>query len=34
VAAAVAGFAAARFVRSSSHRRMARFDHDGQGPRV
>ena len=32
VAAAVAGFAAARFVRSSSHRRMAR--NDEMGPRV
>lgn len=33
VAAAVAGFAAARFVRSSSQRRVARHD-DGLGPRV
>lgn len=33
VAAAVAGFAAARFVRSSSHRRMAERD-EGRGPRV
>lgn len=33
VAAAVAGFAAARFVRSSSQRRIARHD-DGMGPRV
>lgn len=32
-AAAVAGFAAARFVRSSAQRRMAERDHD-QGPRV
>jgi hypothetical protein len=34
-AAAVAGFAAARFIRSSSKRRMAENDRDyGQGPRV
>ncbi len=34
-AAAVAGFAAARFIRSSSKRRMAEHDSDyGQGPRV
>lgn len=34
-AAAVAGFAAARFIRSSSRRRMADRDSDyGQGPRV
>lgn len=34
-AAAVAGFAAARFIRSSSKRRMAEHDQDyGQGPRV
>lgn len=34
-AAAVAGFAAARFIRSSSKRRMAERDSDhGQGPRV
>lgn len=34
-AAAVAGFAAARFIRSSSKRRMAERDADyGQGPRV
>lgn len=34
-AAAVAGFAAARFIRSSSRRQMAERDHDyGQGPRV
>lgn len=34
-AAAVAGFAAARFIRSSSKRRMAERDQDyGQGPRV
>jgi hypothetical protein len=34
-AAAVAGFAAARFIRSSSKRRTAESDHDyGQGPRV
>lgn len=34
-AAALAGFAAARFIRSSSKRRMAEHDHDyGQGPRV
>lgn len=32
-AAAIAGFAAARFVRSSSQRRMAERNHD-QGPRV
>lgn len=32
-AAAIAGFAAARFVRSSAQRRMAERDHD-QGPRV
>lgn len=32
-AAAVAGFAAARFVRSSAQRRLAERDHD-QGPRV
>lgn len=32
-AAAVAGFAAARFVRSSAQRRLAERDH-GQGPRV
>jgi hypothetical protein len=34
MAAAVAGFAAARFVRSSSQRRLARGDDGGQGPRV
>ncbi len=33
-AAAVLGFAAARFVRSSSQRRLARQDDAGQGPRV
>lgn len=34
-AAAVAGFAAARFIRSSADRRSAMSDHDrGQGPRV
>lgn len=34
-AAAVAGFAAARFIRSSARRQMAERDHDhGQGPRV
>lgn len=34
-AAAVAGFAAARFIRSSSQRRMAELDREhGQGPRV
>lgn len=34
-AAAIAGFAAARFIRSSSRRHMADRDHDyGQGPRV
>jgi len=34
-AAAVAGFAAARFIRSSAERRMAERDRDyGQGPRV
>lgn len=32
--AAVLGFAAARFVRSSSQRRLARQDETGQGPRV
>jgi hypothetical protein len=34
MAAAVAGFAAARFVRSSSQRRLARGDDGGRGPRV